>query len=102
MAARRGQRRRVVVEDREVAAAEGVQPLARLGAPGPSGGSPRTISSWKTRWLSLSSACVRPTRSPKRRYIVPIPTQAAFATSCIETFSAPRSSNSVVAAVRIR
>ena len=72
------------------------------GAPGPSGGAPRSSCSCSARWRSPSSANVSPARSPKRRYIVPIPTPAACATSCIETQSGPRSANSSVAASRMR
>ena len=67
------------------------RPGARSGgAPGPSGGAPRIISSCSSDSCSEITARARPARSPKRRNSVPLPTPASAATASIVTLAGPR------------
>ena len=60
------------------------------GAPGPSGGAPRIISSCSCDSCSETTARARPARSPKRRNSVPLPTPASAATASIVTHAGPQ------------
>ena len=71
------------------------------GAPGPSGGGPEITLACQVASDSLSTAAIRPSRLPKRRNNVPLPTPAADATVSIVTQSTPRVRTSSSAAARI-